>query len=73
MDESGLHTTQSNWPLSPLSVVRLHCRFATPIDATGPLPSKEIENFPKNEHWRRRTLKDSLPCETNLPVFEYVR
>jgi hypothetical protein len=42
---------------------------ATRISAR-PLPSKEMPIFPKNEHWRRRTLEYSIPCETKLQVFE---
>jgi hypothetical protein len=57
---------------SPLSVVRLPGRFATPVMRLV-LPGNEIANFPKNEHWRRRIVEDSILCETNLPVFEHAR
>src|ERR1700675_2314543 len=29
-----------------------------------------MPNSPKNEHCRRRTLENSIPCETKLQVFE---
>lgn len=28
----------------------------------------QIANFPKNEHWRRWTIEESIPCDTMMPV-----
>jgi len=28
------------------------------------LPSTQIANFPKNEHWRRCASDESIPCDT---------
>src|ERR1700722_592782 len=51
-------------------------------DATGrrplkncpirPVASEQSSNqfaiFPKNEHWRRCTIEESIPCDTMMPV-----
>jgi hypothetical protein len=45
-----------------------------PMSRLDPLPSvvngrfeaTKIANFPKNEHWRRRAIEDSIPCQTYL-------
>jgi hypothetical protein len=56
---------------SPLSVVRLHGRFANPL--MRPAVSEKGNRETKNEHWRRSGVKDSTPCETDLSVFEHAR
>jgi len=31
-----------------------------------PLLHEQVSIFSKNDHWHRRTSKDSTPCETNI-------
>jgi hypothetical protein len=33
-----------------------------------PVPSNQIANFPKNEHWHRYAIDESIPCDTMMPV-----
>jgi hypothetical protein len=28
----------------------------------------KIANFPVNEHWRRSNIRESIPCDTMMPV-----
>jgi hypothetical protein len=37
------------------------------LGATG-ASEYQIANFPKNEHWRRCTVEESIPCATMVPV-----
>ena len=40
-------------------------------DADGgewPLRVNQILNFPNDEHWRRRTIEDSIACEMHPPT-----
>jgi hypothetical protein len=44
--------------------------YSRPRAALGdrPLQSNEIANFPINEHWRRCTIEESIPCGTMMPA-----
>jgi hypothetical protein len=37
-----------------------------------PVPSNQIANFPKNEHWHRYAIDESIPCDTMMPVNSFI-